>query len=249
MNSFLSDLKLLVITNLKIRYRQTFVGLAWVVINPLILYAVQALLFTEILNQDGFEFYTYLLTGLIPWFYISQTAEMGSNHIYNNSGLLKNLRLHPFKLLLSLSIENYINFLIVSTLIFSFIQIYAEVSAVVIFNYFLFSFWLIPMTAMIAFISSVLNVLIRDTRFILHFIFTILYFLTPTFYYPEQLPSNIRFIINLNPFYWVISLFRINLAETSSLKIVLTNIIFLIILAILSIVLWKKLKNRVYLKL
>src|SRR3989344_685929 len=115
------ELLTLVEINLKIRYRQTVIGFLWVILNPIVLYFVQVYLFSRILNRSDSSYYFYLLSGLLPWFYLSQTAEMGCDYISSNSGLIKNLNIHPFKLIASLAVENYINMLCASIIIFFYI--------------------------------------------------------------------------------------------------------------------------------
>ncbi len=246
---YLNDLLTLVEINLKVRYRQTFVGFLWVILNPILLYSVQALLFKKILNQADENYYLYLLSGLLPWFYISQTTEMGSNYVKGNARIIKNFKIHPFKLITSLALENYINFLSASVLILLFISIDQPVNFSFLMRYVLASFWLVAIVTQISFISSLLNVLFKDTRYILHFVFTIFYFTTPTFFYVRKLPENFQFLVNLNPFYWMISLFREAPDAPPALLVVVVNVGFLILLSFLSYILWKKLRNKIYLNI
>lgn len=247
-NSIL-ELSTLVETNLKVRYRQTAIGFIWVILNPIILFSVQAALFAQILKHSDSSFYFYLLSGLLPWFYLSQTAEMGCNYIRANAGLIKNLRIHPFKLVTSLAIENYINMMSASLIIFSFIYLKYDQSLLSLTVFIFASLWILVLACLITFMAAMLNVLFRDTNYILHFLFTILYFMTPTFFYIENLPSNISHLLKLNPFFWIISLFRIKELSAASIEIVIVNLLILVFAAALTSWTWKKLKNKIYLKL
>ena len=110
-SKYIKNVLSLIAINIKIRYRETWIGFIWVIFNPILLYSVQAFIFTNVLKTHDSSYLAYLMKGLFPWFFLSQTAEMSCTHVKNNSILLKNLQMHPFTLVLTLVIENYINFI------------------------------------------------------------------------------------------------------------------------------------------
>ena len=245
----INELLALVGINLKVRYRQTAVGFLWVILNPIILFTVQAVLFTRILAHSDSSYYYYLLTGLLPWFYLSQTAQMGCNYIRVNSGLVKNLRIHPFKLIAGLAIENYINLLAASLIIYVVLFLSYGGGLTSFFVFLAASIFLLVLVCLITFIAAMLNVVFRDTNYILHFIFTVLYFMTPTFFYAEHLPAEFAQLLKINPFFWVISLFRVKDFSASSIEILIANLLIFLVVSASGFWLWKKLRNKIYLKL
>jgi ABC-type polysaccharide/polyol phosphate export permease len=249
MNNFVSDVTSLVEINLKVRYRQTIIGFLWVLSNPILLYFVQAILFGQLLRGFSDNYYFYLFSGLLPWFYISQTAEMGCNLINSHSRLIRNVRVHPFKIICALAAENFINFVCASLIIFCVLFFMFDLRLGLLIQYLITSLYLIPLVAEITFIASVLNCLVKDTRYVLHFVFTVLYFMTPSFYNPASLPPVAQSILKLNPFYWVISLFRLTGESPDLMTVVGLNLAFVSILGVASIGLWKALKAQVYLKI
>jgi ABC-type polysaccharide/polyol phosphate export permease len=62
--------------NIQSRYRNTFYGFLWVVMNPILTYAVQVFAFTTIFHVKSFNYPVYLLAGLFPWMFILQSVEM-----------------------------------------------------------------------------------------------------------------------------------------------------------------------------
>ena len=240
---------MLVEINLKVRYRQTAVGFFWVILNPIILYTVQAALFGQILHRTDPSYYFYLLSGLLPWFYLSQTAQMGCNYINSNANLIKNLKIHPLKLITGLALENYVNLICASLLIYFYIFLTFPSTLISFFIYIAASLWLLLLVILLTFISALLNVLFKDTNYILHFVFTILYFMTPTFFYTENLPTRFQEILKYNPFYWIIGLFRIDSLSLFSFKLLFINLIIMLFTAFLAGFIWKKYKNKIYLKL
>lgn len=249
MNNFFTDLTALVEINLKVRYRKTLVGFLWVILNPLLLFCVQALLFSRLLNAESSSYLAYLVSGLIPWFFVSQTAEMSCNYLSTNTLLIKNLNLHPLKLIASLAVENFVSYFIVSLLVIFYVAVTHSISLLFLINYILASSWILILVISLGFICSLINIIFKDTKYILHFIFTILYFLTPTFFYTSSLPLSLQNIIFLNPFYWMISLFRAYDGSQNLAQLFLINAVIMIFLILVSFWSWKKFKNKIYLRL
>ena len=66
----------LTLANMKARYRKTFAGFLWVILNPIILYSVQSVVFRKILKIELPDYSLFLLGGLLPWIFITSTLEM-----------------------------------------------------------------------------------------------------------------------------------------------------------------------------
>src|ERR1035437_5970491 len=83
------QVRALTVANLKSRYRKTFVGFLWVILNPLILYGVQSLVFMKFLKLQVPNYTLFLLSGLLPWVFIVQSVEMCTSLIVINGKLFK----------------------------------------------------------------------------------------------------------------------------------------------------------------
>ncbi|MGZ3726167.1 MAG: ABC transporter permease [Pseudobdellovibrio sp.] len=249
MNNFLTDVLTLVEINLKARYRQTFIGFFWVIANPVLLFFVQYVILSKVLAESPADFALYLFTGLLPWFYLSQTAEMGCTLLYYSANLVKNLKIHPFKLIAGLALENFINLISSALVVFGILRCFYDLSTVHLLNFFVCSSALLIIVTLFTFICALLNILLKDTKYILHFVFTLLYFSTPSFYHIEKLPPLYRKIISLNPLYWLMTLYRLDRTGENVYFVIAINFAFIILLTLSSIYLWKKLKAAVYLKL
>lgn len=245
----LSELFALVEAHLKVRYRQTFIGFFWVLANPILLFGVQMFLFGRLLPNVGSSYYLYLFSGLLPWFYLTQTAEMACAHLSVNAPIMRNLDIHPYKIIWSLAVENYINFLCYSLLIFTYLSFVHSIGWLNFLMYLFFSLFLVVFTAHLSFMAALLNVLLRDTRYILHFVFTIFYFLTPTFYLIDHVPGDLQNIIRLNPFYWIITLFRIPQTSENILYVLGLNAVLSLAAGAGAFLIWRKFKSDIYLKL
>lgn len=61
----------LVKINIKVRYRDTWLGFFWVLFNPILIYSVQSFIFRGLFKNNSTEYMIYLLFGLFPWFFLT----------------------------------------------------------------------------------------------------------------------------------------------------------------------------------
>ncbi len=102
----------LVLRDLKARYRGSVLGFLWTFLNPLLLMATYALVFS-VYMRIGMEKYTaFLLTGLLPWIWFSSSLLMGTTSIVEGGGLIKKVFFPPQVLPTVTVITNTVNFLL-----------------------------------------------------------------------------------------------------------------------------------------
>ena len=111
MKKFFEQAYVLTVANLKTRYRNTSLGFLWVLLNPILIYGAQSYAFGRILKIDVSHYNLFLVTGLIPWIFITQSIEMTTSSILVSAPILKNMPIHPFVILISTVLDNLINFL------------------------------------------------------------------------------------------------------------------------------------------
>jgi ABC-type polysaccharide/polyol phosphate export permease len=239
----------LTMANLKSRYRHTFAGFLWVVLNPMILYGTQSYVFHIILKLQVDRYPLFLLSGLLPWIFIVQSIEMCTGLLTNSARLLKSFPIHPFVFLASQLLDNLINFsaafavLLVPTLLTHQITplglLALPIPLVLLF------FAVFGMTWML----STLHVFFRDTRFIVSFLMNVLFFLTPIFYPIDFVPQPLRWIVAINPFYLLIRPFRACLYEPNAQVFVHdTALAGLVAMAscLIAALYWNRRRNEVY---
>lgn len=243
--SNLNRLLSLVKANLKVRYRETWIGFLWVILNPIVIYLAQAVVFGGLLKTASGEYFFYLLSGLFPWFFLSQTAEMSCTYLKSNASLMRNLGLRPWLLITSLVIENYINFLTSSSLTIIFLAwIFPSVAtSSFVLQFYLYSLPFLGFVFCISLVAAYSHTLFKDVKYIAHFLFTLLYFITPTFYNLKSVSQPLQSVIQFNPLYWVFSGFRFG---SNSVYI---GLIFIAFTAVIAKFVSRQLHNRVYLKL
>jgi ABC-type polysaccharide/polyol phosphate export permease len=239
--------------NLKSRYRNTWAGFLWVILNPMIMFGVQSLIFKHVLKLNVDQYYIFLLSGLLPWIFLVQSSEMSTSLFVVNGGLLKSFKMDPRILVMAQLMDNFINFMSVFVILF--------IAGLFLndFNQFSSFYWL-PLAFMILILSAcgislilaTLQVFFRDTRFIIQFLFQILFFLTPIFYPVDFIPEQYRFLVSFNPFFAIITTFRslfINYNIDTYPSHFLTGLYWTIGIWIVALTFWKFKKNELILRL
>jgi ABC-type polysaccharide/polyol phosphate export permease len=194
--------------NIQSRYRNTFYGFLWVVMNPILTYAVQVFAFTTIFHVKSFNYPVYLLAGLFPWMFILQSVEMCTSIFLFNATMIKNIPMSPMLLVLVQVLDNLSNFLSAYLIL---ILYFVFTHTLSIFNVAYILLPTIPLLISVislCFIFSLYNVRYRDLRFVVSFAFSLLFYLTPIFYHVELVPERMRFIVYCNPFFYLIKPFQ-----------------------------------------
>ncbi len=217
-------LLLLVLRELKARYRGSFLGFLWTFVTPLVMFLVYYVLFSLLTERFGMQRYDlFLLSGYIPWVLFQQSVAH-STPIYRQSGMLLRMVYFPRALLpLSVVVGVFVHgipaFLLL--LLFSAYRLGAWKPA---FLQILF-LWLPLFLLGLGFgcLFAVLTVYFRDTEHIVNVLLTIWFFGTPIFYAPEtvfhKLPEIaaqwgtpvarlLEFLFTATPMLYAVSLFH-----------------------------------------
>ena len=96
--------------NLKTRYRGTWSGALWVFLNPMLMFGAQSYAFHFILKINIDKYPLYLLTGLLPWTFITSSAEMSTSSLVANGRFLKSFPVSPVVIIFSQIVDNFINY-------------------------------------------------------------------------------------------------------------------------------------------
>jgi lipopolysaccharide transport system permease protein len=252
LRTFLDQVIELTRVRLNARYRGTWAGVLWVAISPISLFVLQAAVFSALLKGTGEDYTPYLLTGLFPWFFITQSIDMGSGLIVNQGGLLKSLHLHPRVIIAALILDNFIIFMgsmTLASLVYLIIYHRWHWSVMLIlFPSFVLAVW----TFSITWIVSILNVFFRDTKFVVSFLLQIFFFLTPIFYRETVPIPLIRQISRYNALRVLIDPFR-DCVLSIDLHQIIGNTLWAGLISLITFVIavqfWRKTRNAVYFRI
>jgi lipopolysaccharide transport system permease protein len=201
---FWSQVAALTVANLKARYRKTWAGFVWVVLNPLILYGVQSQVFSRFVRLNMTDYALYLASGLLPWIFMTQSMEMTATIFVSSARLLKSYPIDPRVYLVAQLTDNLVNFL------GSFFLVLLPVSVwhgVPVWRLAAVPLCLVPLVIGVTglcWLLAALQVFYADVRFVLTFAIGVAFFLTPVFYPLDYVPADWRWAVGLNPLHrWI----------------------------------------------
>ncbi len=210
-------LQCLVLRDLKSRYTGSFIGVFWAVIHPIVTVITYSYIFSFVMKvklgpEAGTNnFLLWLLCGLAPWIYFSDTVQRNVQILVDNKMLItKSLfpsELLPLSILLSSLLNHAIMFGIVSI---AAIIVYKKLTILILYLP-VYIFLLSLFTIGVSWLVSSINVFFRDLSQILTVVISMWFFYTPIVYQSSMVPENLRFLLKLNPMYYVVEGYRLSL--------------------------------------
>lgn len=206
--------------DIKVRYKQTFLGGAWAIFQPLVSTFIFTIFFGRLakIPSGVLPYSLFVLCGLVFWNFFSGALTHASSSLIENENIVKKVYFPRLILPLSSIITSFIDFMIslVMMLIFSFVLGFFP------------SLMFVPILLLGVLIASIgagglglflsaFNVKYRDVRYILPFFIQTMLFLTPVIY-PTAIVSNTnKYIMALNPMTGVIEAIRVTVAGVGNI--------------------------------
>ena len=197
-----------VIKEIRGKYKNSFLGVLWSFLNPLLQILVYAVVFQVILKNPKENYAIFICCGLIPWTFFSSAITRSAFTMVENGNLLKKVFFPREILPLSIVTSEAVNFLISTVIIIGFVMI----GGIGISKYILF-YPLVLITQYILLIGislivSSISVYVRDLQHLIGVAMQLLFYATPIVYSSEMLPENYKWILNINPMTWIINAYR-----------------------------------------
>lgn len=200
--------------DIKVRYQQTAVGVAWVVLQPLLSMGAFSIVFGRLagLPSDGLPYPLFYFAGLLPWTYFSQSVARATNSLVDHQRVITKVYfpriLLPAAAVASGLVDFAIGFVVLALLMLVFGQ---PVSARVLTLPF-FSLLAIASALGVGLWLSALNARYRDVRYAVQYLLGVALFISPVAYPSSLVPPQWRWLYGLNPMAGVIDGFRWALA-------------------------------------
>jgi len=187
--------------DVKVRYKQSIVGIGWALLQPLTLMLVFSVVFSLVVrvSTGDVPYPLFSYTALLPWTFFSTSLAMGIPSLVNNMNLVTKVRMPREILPMATVLASLVDFSIASVVFVGMILFY-RVSLQWT------ALWVLPLlgiqiilTTGVVLLGSALNVLYRDIRFVVPLATQIWMYASPIIYPVDLIPERLRPFYFLNP--------------------------------------------------
>ncbi len=186
---------------IKLRYKQTLLGVGWAVLQPLLSTAILAVVFGRLsgLTPPNVPYPVFACAGLWLWFYFANGITLSGNSVVAGSQLVTKIYFPRILLPWAAVLSGLVDLVVSGAVLFALILIYGTPLNTGLF------LLVVPLATTILFTGSLgtaiaaLNVRYRDVRYALPFVVQLLMFVTPVIYPRTLLPPQWRALMYVNP--------------------------------------------------
>lgn len=230
------------------RYKQSVLGYAWVILNPLFQLVVMSFVFGSILKIPslGVPFIIFLTVALLPWNLFSSSLTSSSGVLVGNSSLITKIYFPREILVYATIIAKMVDFAFSCLVLILFLIIFHIPLTI----YYL---WIIPIFLIqtifatgLSLVVAAFNLFYRDIQYLLGLIILLWMYLTPIMYPVEIIPEKYRSIMSLNPMAVIINAYRqvILSGKAPNISSLSVALFTSIIIFIIGFAIFKKLEGK-----
>jgi lipopolysaccharide transport system permease protein len=196
--------------DIKVRYKQTVLGVTWVVIQPIVTMVIFSIVFGRLANlsSDGFPYPIFSYAALLPWQLFSRALSDASGSLVTNQQFVTKIYFPRLFLPTSSVLSGLVDFFIALVILFGMMAFYRIP--------FTPRMWILPLLILFTLLSSMavalwlsaINVKYRDVKYTLPFLVQVWLYATPVVYSSTIIPEKWQIIYGLNPMAGVVEGFR-----------------------------------------
>jgi lipopolysaccharide transport system permease protein len=206
--------------DIKVRYKQTVMGVLWAIIQPFLTMVIFSLFFGRLGNipSDGLPYPVFSYAALVPWTFFANALAQASNSLVVNANMIKKIYFPRLALPIATVLAGVVDFVLSFVVLLGIMLYYGLAPTINVL-------WL-PLFLLLALVTSLgvslwlsaLNVQFRDVRYTIPFLTQVWLFLTPIAYPSSSIPEKWRFLYGLNPMVGVVDGFRWALLGTETMS-------------------------------
>lgn len=237
---------LLVQRDLKVRYKQTLLGVLWAILQPASTAFIFTIVFSRIAKYETADvpYWLFALSGFTFWTFISSSVNFASNSLVHHKELVTKIFFPRIIVPASAVGAYFIDLLLTLLILFGGMAFYGTPVTWKLLFVPLFLIFLLVLTVSMSVLLAALNVRFRDIKFIIPFLLQAWLFISPVFYPTNWIPEKWQFIFALNPVSGCLDGFRHILFGTNldSTKLII-SVAVTIFLFIASIFIFRKMED------
>lgn len=190
-----------------LRYRQTLLGVVWVILQPLLVAAIFTLVFSKVakLPTGGVAPLVFIFTGLLAWNLFSGIITRASTSLVSNRDLVSKVFFPRMLVPLSTSVSTITDFLVSAVFLFILQAIYGVRPGIALLLCPVWAVMVILLASGLGLIAGALQVRYRDIAYVVPFLLQFLLYASPIGY---SVPTKYKVFYESNPLTWLLSEFR-----------------------------------------
>lgn len=194
--------------DIKLKYRNSVLGILWSMLNPLLMMLVLSIVFMALFHSDIPHFPVYVLIGRILYQFFSEATNFAMDSIYANAQLIRKVYVPKYFFPLS----RVCSTLVTSIIAFVPLVLMMAVTGVpfrwINLLFILPLFYLLVISSGIGLLLASINVFFKDMKHFYSIVLLVVMYMTPIFYPASIIPEKYMPIILLNPLYPIVEMFR-----------------------------------------
>lgn len=201
-------LKELIIKEIKMKYKNSILGILWSMLDPLLTMIILTIVFGSVFKKDIPNFPVYVLVGRITYSFFSESTKSAMESILSNRQLIKKIYVPKYFFPLSKVCATFITFII------SFIPLlmmmaltgvrFHKVNVLIVFPL----LYLLVITLGIGLLLCTIRVFFGDVKHLYGALLLMIMYMTPIFYPANIIPSKFVAVIRLNPLFTIVNMLR-----------------------------------------
>lgn len=199
--------------DIKIRYKQTLLGAAWAIIQPLFAMLLFTLLFGKLakIPSDNIPYPLFAYAGLLPWTFFANAVTNSGNSLVGSTSLITKVYFPRMIIPAAAVVAGLVDFFIALLLLIPLLIYYQIQPGLNLLLLPLFCLLTTLLALGVGMLLSALNVRFRDVRYALPFLIQLWLFASPVIYPSSMIPEKWKWILSLNPMTGIIEGFRASL--------------------------------------
>ena len=196
----------MIVRDIKVRYKQTVMGLAWAVIQPLTMIAIFTVIFGNLakIPSDGYPYPVFVFSGMLAWNFFSSSISTSGASLVGASNLVSKVYFPRIIIPISSIGVSFVDFLISALLLFIMMALYSQTITLNILLLPFFLFGLIVLSIGLGSWLASITVVYRDFRYIIAYLVQVWMYLTPVLYPVSFVPEKWQWLLYLNPMHgWI----------------------------------------------
>ena len=232
--------------DIKVRYKQTVLGAAWAILQPLLTMVIFSIIFGTLANlpSDGIPYPIFTFTALLPWQLFAFALTNSSNSLVGSQNLISKVYFPRLIIPIASVLPGLVDFVIAFVVLLGMMVYYQIPITARILTLPVFILLGIMTALAVGFWFSALNVQYRDIRYVVPFLTLFWQYATPVAYSSSLIPEKWRLLYGLNPMAGVVEGFRWALLGNGDIgKLLWVSVVIIFVLLFSGLIYFKRMED------